>query len=66
MFDFCYFYQRAISTLEDNNNVVMGTFLFCCFWREKRKKGDDGDTEHRECQYQSQYQSRQEFTQDYL
>lgn len=43
----------------------MGTFWFYCLWREEEKrmkKRNEEDTEYTECQYQSQYQSRQEIT----
>lgn len=43
----------------------MGTFWFYCLWREEEKrmkKQSEEDTEHTKCQYQSQYQSRQEIT----
>jgi hypothetical protein len=39
----------------------MGTFDLY-LWREKKKKGNERDTEHTDCQYQR----RQEITQDCL
>lgn len=67
MFDSFYFYQRAISTLADSNKMLPWfTFWFCCLWREEEKrmkKWNEEDPEYTECQYQSQYQSRQEITQ---